>query len=141
MSGRSCDAQGRLQHGSQDGEAEAGCGEAPISVHPTFQPHCLAHPKIHSTSPSDHSDIPPSSRLSPSRIHTITLQLCNVPPPHSCIDSFPSKGSLLCGEAKAVLGYDERKQPDWFRKSEAAGLGQAWMRGIGYMLCGSAPGE
>ena len=29
------------------------------------------------------------------------------------------KGAL-CYEAKAVLGYEDRKQPDWFRESEAA---------------------
>ena len=29
------------------------------------------------------------------------------------------KGAL-CDEAKAVLGYEDRKQPDWFRENEAA---------------------
>ena len=28
--------------------------------------------------------------------------------------------SALCDGAEAVLGYEDRKQPDWFRESETA---------------------
>ena len=51
------------------------------------------------------------------------------------------KGALCC-EAKAVLWYEDRKQPDWFRESEAALKSSMDERNRLYnMLCGSTPGE